>query len=385
MHNNRLIITFTLLWELYYLQGALEFTGLLSQILLTILFTISGFYCYKVNVKKVYNSGIKAINILLILVIFYGLFLIASGENTTVYRRAYMVFSRFSYLKAFLLSLLPVYFYYYYSLKNELSPNTIKFLLLSLIVTYIVSFYSNLYRITEGETEEEIVNNVGYYFLSIFPMIYLLKEKLLLKVITVGIVSFYILMSLKRGAIITGGICLLFFLYNSFKNSNQRNKFFVIILSVLLVYLMYRYVIDFYNSSEFFQHRYEQTLEGESSGRDSIFSTLINGFLAQNSIISIVLGNGANATLRLYGHLAHNDWLEFLTNQGILGVVVYAIYWIRMFTVRKKLKGEVSLCFRTFLLIYFTISFFSMSANDYSTCASLCLGYCLARSNDNIH
>lgn len=383
MFKDRYIILYVLLWELYFLQGTLGFQGAFSQILLIFLLAVSAFYCYKVNVSKVKSQGIKAVNILLLLVVVYGLYLIIQGQDSAAYGRAYYHISRFDYLKIFLISLLPIYFFYYNTRNKEISQRTCIFLLFVFLVGYTLSFYTNLYEVTDGDEEKEITNNVGYYFLSIVPLVYLIKERLLLKTIAIGFISFYIIMSLKRGAMLVGGICLVLFLYNNFRYSSRRNKFIVCVLSITLLFLMYNYVIDFYNSSDYFQYRYEQTLEGESSGRDNIYSSMISGFLDQSNIFSILFGNGADATIRLYGSYAHNDWLEFLTNQGLVGVVIYAIYWSLLYKTWKKAIGNISLCLGTFILIYFTITFFSMSANDYSPCASLCLGYCLAHSNNN--
>lgn len=380
--ENISVVAFILLWEMYYLQNAIGFQGGVSQGVLVVLLTISIFYFYKVNsTLHTSNYGIKAINIVLFLAIFYGFIHILNGENATVYGKGYSSINRFYYLKNYLISLLPIYFYYYKLRSKDLNNKLILFVILSFLLTYIVLFYYNLTTITIEEGEEEITNNAGYYFLSLVPLLYLIRENALFKLFIMGTITFFIIMSLKRGAMIVGGISLVFFLYNNYKHSTNRSRLIVIILTVILLAIMYNFVIDFYNSSDYFQARYNQTIEGDTSKRAVIYSKLTHGYLEQDSIIALLFGNGADSTLRLYGAYAHNDWLEFLTNEGMLGVIVYFIYWYYLFKYWKKTTGNIRLALGSLLFIYFTISFFSMSINDYSPCVSLCLGYCLASSS----
>ena len=45
-------------------------------------------------------------------------------------------------------------------------------------------------------------------------------------------------------------------------------------------------------------------------------------------------------------NFAHNDWLEILTNQGLVGVVIYGFYWVCfMLTCRSRyITGSNKFC-----------------------------------------
>lgn len=77
--------------------------------------------------------------------------------------------------------------------------------------------------------------------------------------------------------------------------------------------------------SDYFNHRIEQTLEGDSSNRDVIYGGLIIHFLDETNALKLFLGNGAQATLKIHGGFAHNDWLELLINNGIIGALIYIL------------------------------------------------------------
>lgn len=384
--NRKIVIIYVLLWILYYLQKVLNFEGsIMSQLLLVFLFAISFYYLYKVNIKlHCTNSGIKAINILLLLVSLYGVWLILGGEDVAAYGKTYLKYSRFYYLKAFLLSLLPVYFFYYHFRKDPLNSKEIQVLFCLFTISYILQFYSNANILAGDDEDGEIVNNMGYYFLSLIPLLYLIKDKIYLKFALLLMIMIFIMMSLKRGAIIIGILCFLLFIKNSYKLSTRRFRIISLLLSIFVFYFLYNYIIDFYQNSNLFQQRLEQTIEGNSSNRDILYSNMFYGFINHTSLLNQLFGSGAYATIRVYGGYAHSDWLEFLINQGLLGIIIYIYYWFLLIKTRKKTKGSVSSAFGTFLVIYFMSSIYSMSINDYSTCASLCLGYFLAMSEQKV-
>lgn len=134
-------------------------------------------------------------------------------------------------------------------------------------------------------------------------------------------------------------------------------------------------------SSDYFQHRVEDTMAGNSSGRDIIYSTLWEHMFARNSIGEILFGEGMNQTVALAGKYAHNDWLELGVNMGLLGVFIYIIYFvalgINILNVRKYNKivfASLMLC----LALMFLKSIFSMSYGSLSIGTTMALGYSLA-------
>ena len=187
-------------------------------------------------------------------------------------------------------------------------------------------------------------------------------------------------MGMKRGALIVGVLMMLYFLYFNYRYHQSMSKikvlFFAAVIMIAAVFVV-QYMME---TSDYFMARIAQTEEGGSSGRDAIYEYFWNHFKNETDNVKFFLGNGANATLGIYINYAHNDWLEIAINQGVLGLVVYAFYWLcflkticgtkRNMTARLVL----SLCFISF----FTEAIFSMSYTGYSMMVCTTFGYSLA-------
>ena len=93
-----------------------------------------------------------------------------------------------------------------------------------------------------------------------------------------------------------------------------------------------------------------------------------------------MFGLGPDSSFDIIGKEAHNDWLEILTSQGLLGVIVYLFFWINSYIYWKRIpKNRVYYpIVGAYLIIMFTRTFFSMSYATVPTAATLILGYSIA-------
>ena len=124
---------------------------------------------------------------------------------------------------------------------------------------------------------------------------------------------------------------------------------------------------------------------GNSSGRDTLYARLWNYYRQETTLGQFFFGNGAMSTVRLVGNYAHNDWLELLICQGLLGAGIYALYFMTLFMQFLSFRRKDSVCYNILgmlLLIMFVSSVFSMSYNSLSLSVTICLGYCLAHQGD---
>ena len=137
------------------------------------------------------------------------------------------------------------------------------------------------------------------------------------------------------------------------------------------------------DTSNYFQYRIAQTQAGESSGRDELYATFYNHFLQEENPFRFLFGYGANATLKIGENFAHNDWLEIATNNGLLGLVVYLVYWIGFYVSWRRMKEHPQAFMATgmLLIILFLTSLFSMSYDSVSRCSAMVLGYYMADFN----
>lgn len=387
-------IAYILVWCLYSLQGAFYTSGgIISQTLIALLLIWSIYYFLIINFNsdEALPAFIKAVNVFLIMATIYGVILIASGQELTITEGEYRRVPNFHYLKEILTSLLPLYPIYYYVKKSYITERHLVFLLLIFIgVTWSQYFRFQSEAIenalTYGYTREEFTNNTGYTFLAILPLLLLWNKKPILQYILFLVCIAGIILCMKRGAIIIGAICAIYFIYQTFKMTRGPKKITIILLSILAIWYTVWFVRDMLVTSEYFGQRLEATLEGDSSNRDIIFNNLWNVFISETNPLIILFGRGANATLSVGMNLAHNDWLELAINQGLLGVVIYIIYFTSLLSdanrVRKTNSLNASVLYMAFVILFIR-SFFSMSYGDINIILMLAIGLALGTNNNH--
>lgn len=368
------------LWLVYFFQDIFMPKGtFFTQLLIVILLAYSLYSVFIVNtryrlMKPLFFSGLNA---LLFLFTIYGLFYIVCG-------------GRPEYLKSIYKSLLPIYSFYVLWRENAISERNTYFWMAIFFLLSTIQYYHHyqeklVMAVLLGSSAEEFTNNMGYIFLSLIPLCVFLYKKPLIQYIAIGYCIAFLLMAMKRGAILIGVFCLLWFLWNNIKNVNIKKKILLICLSLFLAAFGVLFAQKQMDESLYFQQRVEYTLEGNSSGRNRIYGKLADHFWNGTTPFQFILGSGAETTVKVAGYFAHNDWLEIAVNQGLLGIFIYMFYWILFAKecLSKSYCSQEKLALQLLFLIYFMQTLFSMSYNGMPTSATFVLGYCLAQEKKN--
>lgn len=376
----------------YSMQGTIIPTGgsLLSQIILLIAMLMGLYYTAKtmrMNGKPIYFKGL---NLLFLTLTVYGLILLLSDHHYIVKAKLFdNEVSNFSYLKSLFLSFPNIYTFYYFSKKRLLTETSLRKWVIALVGIAIFIFFD--YKITtihtlllNGNDVEEVTNNMGFLFVALMPGVVLFKNNIKLQYSLLIVCMTFIMMGMKRGAIIVGVVSLIYYLYFNFKYNNQVSKGKVLFFSILIIVAAYFITEHMMESSDYFMSRIAQTKEGNSSGRNEIYEHFWNHFKNEMDTFKFLFGNGANATLDIGINYAHNDWLEIAINQGVLGLVVYAIYWLCFWRTIKSIKYNKSakLVLSLTFISFFIMTLFSMSYTEYSLFSCSVFGYYLAHCYD---
>lgn len=379
---------FIVAWVLYYLQGiAYAEGGMISLALLGVNLLISAVCAIKVVRWKNNPVFFKGLNLLMLMFTLYGLLYILLSPSTIHYSISGKSMQSYTYLKSIYLSLMPIYPFYYFSKKGYLTQERLQrwgaLFLISVTLSYFRSQQEALQELMEkGSSREEITNNAGYLFLSCIPLLVLYRRKPLIQFAALAFVMIFIVAGMKRGAIAIGAVVSVYFILQAIKNSKGKTKFAIIFLSVaicvgVVYFLMYQMA-----NSDYMMQRIQATMEGNSSGRDNLYSFFWTYFTERADILHYLIGRGANGTLEIYYNVAHNDWLEIAVNQGLLGIAIYAIYWICFYKTWKHSSNiEAKTILSIIILIYFAQTLFSMSYGDMTYVVTSVLGYALATTN----
>lgn len=380
MKNIQYLNFYTWAWILYLLQGIVYPSGIIGQMLFLIIIAFGFYAMFNVLFQKKNPIFFKFLTLLVLMYTVYGIALILKGPV----RGAAQVddYSTLTYLKTYLLSLTPIYVYYYFSCKKILSESWLRkysfvFLLLSVAV-----FLHNQMQMQALTGNDEITNNASYGFVALLPISIFWSKKPIVQYLIIGIAAIFTLVSMKRGAILVFTLSVLPIIVASLKNSNTKTKVFTFLGVLVFVYVIYITIQDLISTSDLFALRIEQTLEGKSSNRDIIYEELWSAFGDYN-VFDSLFGRGADASISIAGKLAHNDWLETLIDQGLAGILVFFLFWMSMLhTFFQTKKGTIaSLAILVIFISGFSRTWFSMSIGQMSIYYTAVLGYCLVGDN----
>ena len=245
-----------------------------------------------------------------------------------------------------------------------------------------MSYIENYIYASKSAEREEITNNMGIRFMTLIPMLFFLEKRRLLQYAALVYILTFVVMGMKRGAILLAAVLTIYFLYHSLKEASQKEKLYLLLLSIVAIILICMVVMDLMDSSAYFNRRVQQTLEGNSSGRDSIYATLWYAFLENGSLFHCLLGFGAHSSISIAGNCAHNDWLELLINNGLLGIVLYACYWWKFASLKNMIEEENARCATiAYCITFFMLTLYSMSYNNMDIFCTMGLGYCVAKAD----
>ncbi len=362
--------------------------SVLRAIIIILFFLIPLHYCYKVN-RFYHNAFIGKLNFLLAFFSFYGIALILNDESIGRFGYYSDQIKNTTYLIKIYTSLLPFYVFYYFAREGVLSSRLVKMLVPILFFIATVFYYHTqqtnlLMAQLEGVKREEFTNNASYTMLALLPLIAFYLKKPFIQFFLLSYVIAFLLFGMKRGAIIIGGVCLLFAILYSLKSvKSKKNWFWILLLSCVVVYVVFMDVDYLLYNSDYFNYRLDMILEGDVNGRDEILSILLDYFFKQTSFLQFLFGSGAYFTMKIANNFAHNDWVEIAVNQGVFGVVVYVLYWYSLFKIWWKSKSNevYSYGLGLFIIIYFLRTFFSMSYEDIGFYPMIVLGYCLGQTD----
>lgn len=379
--KNRVVHIYIALLCIYNLQGILYTSGgIVSQVLLAIILIWSFYHFIVANYSFKLPKVMKVLSALVMIWTGYGIINLFSD-------RIISWIPSYFYLKNIYNSLLPIYAFYVFAKRGQLTERVLTGWFYVFVIIGIANYFRAQQAVLEISWRDEVTNNAGYMILSMLPLLPLLHRKPLVQYAILAVLMYFVLYGFKRGAIIVGVVSVLFFLFSNYrtnhltKEGKKGRQFLRVLLTVVIVVAAVYAVKQVITTSDYFNERMERTLEGDSSGRDRLYSEAKALIFNQTNPILFLFGYGADATLKYLGNYAHNDWYEIAIDNGLWMVVLYVIYWVVMMfyiiSIRKT-NPKAHLMIGLFFIIYFMKTLFSMSYNDVTFYAASALGYALA-------
>ena len=255
-------------------------------------------------------------------------------------------------------------------------------LVLSAFVYYWTLRANYLANLMSGN--QDITNNASAVFLYILPLIFILRSRYLSYGVLL-ICSYFIMDGAKRGNIVCAVPVILLFIIYTFRH--KKNRFYEKAIFMLFFIFTVSWGLKQYEQNEYLQKRMEQTMEGNSSGRDRIYENSWKVYSESQDIKNIILGYGFQVTYynKQIGNYAHNDWLELLVDNGLVGALFYLYIFILLFKIIKKEKDlQKRYILISIAIIWLLKSMFSMSFTSSLMCIMfITLGWIFTTTNHN--
>lgn len=295
--------------------------------------------------------------IVAILVILTISFILSPKTVSSVLLPSTSTLNQFKDMVAFFL---PIFTGYQIGLHRRLTAKQWGVVAAILVAIAVNSFFETKNNALERLGLKESTNNSAYVFLYLIAFIPLILRKYKTAAFALLVVCFaFVMMGAKRGAIICMAFMLLYLMWWYFRH--RRISFGTIVSLLVLVTAIIVGTAYFFTESDYLQERMEQTLEGNSSSRDILYYFLWNAWVNAD-LIAQIFGRGSAQTVEVAGNYAHNDWLELLTDVGLLGALIYLAIFVSLFRFRKKLpkNSPEQASFTIVLMFWFLKTIFSM-------------------------
>ncbi len=250
---------------------------------------------------------------------------------------------------------------YRIGLKQQLSQKQILISAIIFAALNVLLFLKNAVTMQLERGTEENTNNSAYNFLFLLPFCAVLLDRY--KLIAAALASaalVFVMAGAKRGAILCMALMILCFIVWYGRNYGISFKA-VVLMTVLLVAGAW-YVMYAFENNPYLQERLDSTMEGNSSARDMLYYDLWRRWTWEPDLQIKLFGLGTAQTVPIAGNFAHNDWLELLIDNGLVGALLYALIIISAAwtIVRSRISPYWKLCVMLWIVFWLAKSIFSM-------------------------
>ena len=263
-------ILYVLAWCVYGMQGGFIPRGVFfAKVICLVLLLISTYHFVIVNLKFHIPRYFIGLNVLLGMFFFYGLLSLVGITTHPLSEE---------YLKSILISLLPIYSFFFFSKRKMITEKNIYIFIIILFVFAFLKFYGVMYSFSLMSKfgDVDFTNNAGYLFLPLLAASVFLYKKKFIQYPALCICLIFAIESSKRGAIIAGIVALVYFFANELRGKSLRIKIGVILLFSVLCSVGYATFDKHVSESFAFQRKILYLQEG--SGRNHLYQMLSNHF-----------------------------------------------------------------------------------------------------------
>lgn len=283
-------------------------------------------------------------------------------------------------------------FVFTYISANVIKRRVLYGFILSLFLYLVYSYSQEFTKVLASSLSEQTSQtNASYFILYLLPLVLCLDKKWIQY--TAFLIAIIVtLSSAKRSGTIAVLLGLLIYsavdLYRQKSNIHKRPNVLWIVAAIMLISF-------FIFNPDFVQeltvvNRLKELEEDGGSGRTDIYRHTFS-MICNSDVLSLLFGHGWDRVVRdsKLGLSAHNDFLEVMYDFGIIGIIMYLLFFYylikKTFLLIKK-RSEYAASIAVSLVLFSLNSFSShiIIYPGYMSIFAICWGYILSQDYKQI-
>lgn len=225
-----------------------------------------------------------------------------------------------------------IFIYFYHYSQDDYSTLALKvlFFILTLFMSFQVYLEAEMIRTNITVASMLQVNEI-YYLVLMLPWILLFEGKYykVIKIVLFILILWLTFYSLKRTAMVAVAFAVAFYLFAIFRQGKMKLSTMVTLCVVLYIGYNLLLTVNTEFDGRIFE-RFGSMEEDKGSGRLEIFEDVINA-ISNFDVFGILFGGGrGNIGQYTHGYSAHNEYLEVLFSWGIVGLLLYILFIMRL-------------------------------------------------------
>lgn len=247
--------------------------------------------------------------------------------------------SVFGLIQSFSTALLPFFVFCYFFKESK----TIRYnvFITGIIIAYVIILYAFVesYTLRMLYSKSDYIRiGESYVFYFLLPF-FLIESKNVVKIVSILFVTVIMIISLKRGGIISFAAGML--VYYLIQTHNVSGKSLIkVFLSSLFILLALYFIFTSYMQENFdlLLERITNIEDDQGSSRLPVY-TFTWQMIVNSDFLHLIFGHGWNMVLQdsPLGFSAHNDFLEVIYDFGIIGFILYLGLYYKLYKYTIKL------------------------------------------------
>jgi hypothetical protein len=276
--------------------------------------------------------------------------------------------------------MLTAFFVYYGVVYRHLTEGKLIAMTSMLFLGGLLDVYQAATNPLEKMGMEVINTSSGYVFAMLLPLLMYRyrNQSFWVFVLLLGLTA----ITGKRGALVIFAVLAGYYVLNLRIIGHSIRFNYKSVIAASLAFVAFVYFMEVAYESLIF--RFENIVHPErgtiGSGRDVIWSTLLSHWY-HGDVFNFFFGYGFFSTSSIEGHIAHNDFIEFLFDFGVFGLMLYIFVLFKYFKNIQNVKQYDKYLYfllMTCLLIIIGRGMFAGTIRTDNIYLSISMGYLLA-------